>query len=189
MIFGITVVPAQSDRGTVRGTITDPNEAAIAGAKVVLTSLDSSETREVTTTDNGIFVFAEIKAGLYRLEVESAGFKRTSVDKIKVDVQGVQSLAVKLDVGEVSGNVVNVDAEAVTINSDSPVRQTTVTEQQVRELPLLTNAEAGGRSPLSFIFLDSNVGAADQSGTNSASKFRVSGGQANGSTIANSARR
>lgn len=183
LALGTGLVSAQSDRGTVRGTVTDPNDAAIAGARVILTSIERGEIREVTSGEEGLFVFAEIKAGLYQMSVEATGFKRTSVDNVKVDVQGVQSLAVKLELGEISGNVVNVDAEAVAINADNPVRQTTVSEQQVRELPLLTNSEAGGRSPLSFIFLDSNVGAVDQSGANNASKFRVSGGQAGGAEI------
>lgn len=178
-----TVAFGQSDRGTVRGTITDPNDAVIGGAKATLTSLDRGETREVTSSEDGIFVFPEIKAGLYRMDVEAGGFKRTSVDNIKVDVQGIISLGVKLEIGEVGGNIVNVEAEAVSINADNPVRQTTITERQVRELPLLTSSEAGGRSPLSFIFLDSNVGAVDQSGANNASKFRVSGGQAGGAEI------
>ena len=173
----------QSDRGTLRGTVTDQNDAVIAGAKVTATSVDQNDTREVTTGDGGIFVLPELKAGLYTLAVEAAGFKRTSVANVKVDVQGVQSLAIKLDVGEVTGNVVNVDAEAVSINTDSPVRQTTVTERQVRELPLQVSSEFSGRSPLSFIFLDSNVGASDQSGASNSSKFRVSGGQASGTEI------
>ena len=173
----------QSDRGTLRGTVTDQNDAVIAGAKVTATSVDQNDTREVTTGDGGIFVLPELKAGLYTLAVEAAGFKRTSVANVKVDVQGVQSLAIKLDVGEVTGNVVNVDAEAVSINTDSPVRQTTITERQVRELPLQIGSEVQGRTPLSFIFLDSNVGASDQSGTSNSSKFRVSGGQASGTEI------
>ena len=181
--LGLTTISAQSDRGTVRGTITDPSDAVVAGAKVVLTSIDSGETREVTSTDNGIFVFPEIKAGLYRMSVEAGGFRRTSVDNIKVDVQGIQSLAVKLEIGEISGNVVNVNAEAVAINSDTPVRQTTVTERQVRELPLQVSSEAGGRTPLAFIFLDSNVGATDQSGNTNSSRFKVSGGQGSGTEI------
>ena len=173
----------QSDRGTLRGTVTDQNDAVVSGAKVVATSASQNDSREVTTGEGGIFVLPELKAGLYTLTVEASGFKKTSVENVKVDVQGVQSLAIKLDVGEVTGNVVNVDAEAVTINSDSPVRQSTITERQVRELPLQVSAESGGRTPLSFIFLDSNVGATDQSGSSNASKFRVSGGQASGTEI------
>ena len=182
-VFGTGLVLAQSDRGTIRGTVTDPGEAVISGAKVVATSLERGDAREVTTNESGIFVIPELKAGLYQLAIEASGFKRTSVENIKVDVQGTQSLEVKLEIGEVSGNIVTVNAEAVSINSDTPVRQTNVNERQVRELPLLTGGEADGRTPLSFIFLDSNVGSAESGGANNSSRFRVSGGQASGTEI------
>lgn len=180
---GAIGIYGQSDRGTIRGTVSDPSEAVISGAKVVATSLERGDTREVTTNESGIFVIPELKAGLYQLSVEASGFKRTSIENIKVDVQGTQSLEVKLEIGEVSGNVVTVNAEAVTINSDTPVRQTNVDERQVRELPLLTGGESEGRTPLSFIFLDSNVSSASTDGSNNTSKFRVSGGQASGTEI------
>jgi hypothetical protein len=186
MIFALCVssMHGQSDRGTVRGTVTDPTGAVIPNAKVVLTGTENGENRETTTGDEGIYVFPEIKAGLYQLTVEAAGFSRTSVDNIKVDVQGTQSIQVQLQLGEITGNVVTVDAEGVAINTDTPVRQTTVNERQVRELPLLTGGEADGRSPLAFIFLDSNVnGASDSTGATNSSKFRVSGGQASGTEI------
>ena len=136
--FGAAAVFGQSDGGTIRGTVSDPNEAVVNDAKVTATSLERGDTREVTTNENGIFVIPELKAGLYNLTVEASGFKRTSISNVKVDVQGTQSLSVKLEVGVVADNVVNVEAEAVTINADTPVRQTTVSERQVRELPLLT---------------------------------------------------
>ncbi len=176
-------VSAQSDRGTIRGTVLDPSGSVVSGARVVATSVERGDTRETTTGDTGIFVLPELKAGLYQVSVEVAGFKRTSIDNVKVDVQGTQSLEIKLEIGEVTGNVVTVNAEAVTLNTDTPVRQSNVTEKQVRELPLLVGGETEGRSPLSFIFLDSNVTSAQSDGSNNTSKFKVSGGQASGTEI------
>jgi hypothetical protein len=181
--FGIGFVQAQSDRGTIRGTVTDPNDAAVANARVVLTGIDTGETRETTTGEEGIYVFPEVKAGLYQITVEAPGFSRTSVDNIQVSVQVTQSLAIKLQLGEVTGNIVTVNAEGTAINTDTPVRQTVINERQVRELPLLQGGEAEGRSPLAFIFLDSNVGSANSEGSTNTSKFRVSGGQASGTEI------
>src|SRR5215210_8698187 len=74
----------QSDRGTIRGTVTDQNDAVINGAKVVATSLERGDAREVTSNDEGIFVIPELKAGIYQLAVEAAGFSRTSIENIKV---------------------------------------------------------------------------------------------------------
>lgn len=84
--FGVGIVPAQSDRGTLRGTITDPSGAVISGARVVATSVERGDTREVTSSDEGVFVMPELKAGLYQVAVEVAGFRRTNVDNVKVDV-------------------------------------------------------------------------------------------------------
>jgi hypothetical protein len=53
----------------------------------------------------------------------------------------------------------------------------------VRELPLQVNSESGGRTPLAFIFLDSNVGSTETGGSTNASRFRVSGGQGSGTEI------
>jgi hypothetical protein len=174
---------AQSDRGTIRGTVTDPNGGVIPNAKVTVASQEMGDARDTTTTDEGAFVFPELPAGLYRLTVEATGFRRSAVENVKVDVQGVQSLNLKLEIGEITGAVVNVDAEQVVINTDTPVRQTTVTERQVRELPLAVNSESGGRTPLAFIFLDSNVNASQTGGGTNASSFKVSGGQAQGTEI------
>jgi hypothetical protein len=101
---------------------------------------------------------------------------------VKIDVQGVQSLEIKLEIGEVTGNTVTVNAEAISINADTPVRQSNVSERQVRELPLLVGGEDEGRSPLSFIFLDSNVVRRHEA-AHKQFEFRVSGGQASGTEI------
>ncbi|NJM54133.1 MAG: carboxypeptidase regulatory-like domain-containing protein [Blastocatellia bacterium] len=150
--FGVGIIFAQSDRGSIRGTVTDPNGAAVVGAKVVLTSNETNETRETTSSEDGFFAFPELRAGTYRVAVEATGFNRVLLDNVKVEVQIIRSVEIKLEIGSVSGNVVNVTADAAVINTESPVRQTNVTERQVKELPLLVATESGGRTPLAFIF-------------------------------------
>src|SRR5688500_1740260 len=173
----------QSDRGSIRGTVTDPNGAVVANAKVVVTGTEPGETRETTTSDDGIYVFPELRASTYRITVEAQGFQRTAIEDFKVAVQVTHSLDIQLQVGEVTGNEVIVNAESEALNADTPVRQTNVTERQVKELPLVVSSESGGRTPLAFIFLDSNVGATDNIGGNNASRFKVSGGQGLGTEI------
>jgi hypothetical protein len=174
---------AQTDRGSVTGTITDPGGAVVPNAKVTATSQDTGEVREVTSSDEGNYTLPELKAGLYKITVESPGFKTASNEGVKVAVQVTHSLDFKLEVGAVT-DVVTVTADAATtaIQTDTPVRQTNINERQVRELPLQVSSETAGRSPLAFIFLDSNVTAAAGNGTN-ATNFRVSGGQGLGTEI------
>jgi hypothetical protein len=180
----------QTDRGAISGTVVDQNGAAIRQAKVKVVNLESGASREVTTTEDGTFVVPELRAAPYRLTVEAQGFKTTTIDRIQIAVQVTRRVDVKLEVGAV-GEVTTVTANAGALQTESPVLQTNITERQVRELPLQIGAEAGGRSPLSFIFLDSSVtsggGTGDQNTASSLGtvgfNFRVNGGQGLGTEI------
>jgi hypothetical protein len=177
-------VYGQSDRGAITGTVTDLSGAIIPGAKVTITNLNNGEAREATTTREGYFTFPELTANPYRLTVEAKGFKIAVLDNIQVGVQTMRRADVQLQAGDIS-ETVTVSADAPQIQTDSPVKQLNVAEREVRELPLLVAAEAGGRSPLAFIFLDSSItptGSGGVSGT-STFNFRVNGGQGRGTDI------
>ncbi|MFL6213374.1 MAG: carboxypeptidase regulatory-like domain-containing protein [Blastocatellia bacterium] len=175
---------AQTDRGNITGTVTDPQGAVVSGAKVTATNLETNEVRETNTGDEGNFTLTELKAGPWKVTVEAQGFKTTAIEKVQVAVQVTRSVDVKLEAGAI-GESVSITSEPPVIQADTQVRQTNVTERQVKELPLAVSAESGGRTPLAFIFLDSNVTAASGStgrGTD-ASNFRISGGQGLGTEI------
>ena len=182
----------QSDRGSIRGTVTDQNGAVVANAKVTVTNVETNETREVTTSDEGSYSVPEIKAAVYRILVEAEGFKSATVETVQVGVGVIRNGDVQLEIGV--GASVTITDEPSVLNTDSPVQQRNVTEREVRELPLLVSAESGGRSPLSFIFLDSSVvgggsdnavqsnGSANSSGVNG-TNFRINGSQGLGQEI------
>jgi hypothetical protein len=178
----VSPASAQSDRGTITGNVTDPSGAVVQNAKVTATSLDTGEVRETTTSGEGSYTLPELKAGRWRVAVEAQGFKTATVDNYKVAVQVTHTLDFKLEVGAVA-DVVTVTGDATAaIQTDTPVRQTNVTERQVKELPLEVGSEFAGRTPLSFIFLDSTVTAATGNGTD-ASNFKINGGQGLGTEI------
>jgi len=181
-LLAATPAFAQSDRGAITGTVTDPTGAVVPNAKVTATSLDTGEVREVTSGDSGSYTLPELKAGRWKVSAEAAGFKTTTVEEYKVAVQVTHSLDFSLEVGAVADVVTVTSEQAAVLQTDTPARQTNVNERQVKELPLQVSAEFSGRTPLSFIFLDSNVTAATGSGTN-ASNFRVNGGQGLGTEI------
>jgi hypothetical protein len=179
---------AQTDRGSITGRVTDPNGAAVAYAKVTATNLNTAESREVKTSDDGNYTIPELKADPYRVTVEAQGFKTASAENIVVAVQVSRTLDFKLEIGEISTVVTITNNEAAVLQTDTPVRQTNVTERQVRELPLLVSSEFAGRTPLSFIYLDSNVTQGSETQGNGVrgtdtTRFRVSGGQALGTEI------
>jgi len=187
-LLSITSAVAQTDRGSLTGRVTDPNGAGVANAKVTATNLNTADSREVQTSDDGHYTIPELKADPYKVTAEAQGFKTASAENIVVAVQTNRTLDFKLEIGEISSVVTISNEEAPVLQTETPVRQTNVTERQVKELPLLVSSEFAGRTPLSFIYLDSNVtqGAETQgsaaSGTNT-TRFRISGGQALGTEI------
>lgn len=176
----------QSDRGSITGTVTDPNGGVIAGAKVTATNLSSGEVREASTSDEGNYTLPELKAAPYRITVEASGFKTATIDKVQLAVQVTRRADIKLEVGGV-GESVTVSSDTTVLQSDTPVQQTNVTEKQIKELPLSIASESGGgRSPISFIFLDSSVTTTGYSGQSTGTNgfnFRVNGGQGLGTDI------
>lgn len=184
-------VRAQSDRGAITGRVTDQSGAIVQDAKVTITNVENSEVREANTSGEGNFTVPQLQAATYRITVEASGFKTATIEDVKVAVAVTRTVDVQLEVGAV-GDTVTVSAENIPVlQSDTPAQQLNVTERQVRELPLLVAAESGGRSPLSFIFLDSSVVANDTGGTGStsgsagtnATNFRINGGQGLGADI------
>jgi hypothetical protein len=181
-------VPAfgQSDRGSITGTVTDPNGGVVADAKVTATSLTTGEVREATTSSEGNYTLPELKATPYKLVVEAQGFKTATIDTVIVAVQVTRHADIKLEIGQL-GESVTVTSDTPVLQTDTPVHQTNITERQIKELPLtLASESGGGRSPISFIFLDSSVTTTGYSGQTTGTNgfnFRVNGGQGLGTDI------
>jgi hypothetical protein len=173
---------AQSDRGAISGTVFDASGAAIAGAQVTAVNQSTGETRTAKTNSEGSYLFAEIQAAPWKLKVEAKGFAPAETGVFRVAVQITRNVDVKLQVGA-TGTSVDVVGNAQTIETENPVLSTNVSERQVKEMPLAVGAEIGGRTPLAFIFLDSNVTSSDFNRQQNATYFRVNGGQALGADI------
>ncbi len=65
---------AQTSRGTVSGTITDPTGALVAGATIALTHTETGVRRVATTNEAGIYRFDAVDLGDYEIKVTQPGF-------------------------------------------------------------------------------------------------------------------
>src|SRR5688572_15785626 len=83
---------AQSNKGTITGTVTDPNGAVVKDAKVTATNTATGEVREATTGDEGEYVLPALDPGLYRITVEAAGFSQSIVEEVKLDTASRQAI-------------------------------------------------------------------------------------------------
>jgi hypothetical protein len=126
---------AQGFNATIRGTVTDPTHAAVAGAKVTVRGEDTGLSRSTTTNGVGNYSFPDLRVGSYQVEVEFPGFKSAVRTKIVLNVSDVRAMDVELETGAISEQVsVQVDALAVTTVGGEVAGL--ITGEQVRQLPL-----------------------------------------------------
>src|SRR5712664_4803384 len=103
LVFAILVVlslavaaNAQTFRGSINGTVTDPSGAVVPNAQVKATESATGIDHTTTTTSDGAFAFQDIPLGFYKVTVTSPGFPVYTVDKVEVVAGSIYTLAVKL---------------------------------------------------------------------------------------------
>jgi hypothetical protein len=129
---------AQQSSGSIRGTVRDAQGAVVPSAKVSLTDVAQGDTRELATTQDGVFFFNPLKPSVYKLTVEASGFKKYERDEIKVfanDRLEVPDIA--LSVGQMTESI-TVSAEAVLLQTRGAEKSGVLTGSQVVNLALTT---------------------------------------------------
>ena len=136
-VIAMTCLPVsgQVRFGTVLGTIVDSSGATVSGATVKLNNLGTSETRTTQTSSAGTFTFPNLTAGLYRIEVEMAGFKHFTRENVEVQVDVSTRVDAALQVGSVTDSVV-VTTEAPPLQTDSASLGTVINQTTVESIPL-----------------------------------------------------
>src|SRR5262245_36376227 len=107
---------AQSDRGTITGTVSDATSAVIPGASVVAVNGETGAKYETVSTETGNYTLTQVPAGLYQLSVELPGFKKYVRQGITVLVAQTLRIDVALEVGAAS--------DEVTVSADAPLLRT-----------------------------------------------------------------
>jgi hypothetical protein len=109
LAFAANLSFAQStNSGEIRGTVTDPTGAVVAGATVTLVNVDTGETKDFVTNENGIYDTVSTRPGNYTLTFGKQGFKKSTYGPVVLQVS-VITVDAALQVGQVS-EVVTVEA-------------------------------------------------------------------------------
>src|SRR5215472_1117156 len=94
----------QSSTATVHGVVTDPTKAVIPGASVTLTGTETGVERKTVTNESGLYAFAAVIPGLYRIKIESPGMQAYEATlTVQVQVDAVVNAA--LTVGQSTARV------------------------------------------------------------------------------------
>ena len=130
-------VYGQSASASISGYVTDQNNAAVPGAMIRITNVDTQIMAAAKTGVGGLYVFPSLQPGNYEIKVSKAGFKDTVIPHFSLGVQENISHDFQLVVGSATETVtVNADPAAELVQSTSSELGTVVGEKQISELPL-----------------------------------------------------
>ncbi len=127
---------AQAVYGSIFGTITDPTGAAVAGAKVVVTSATKGTTFETTTNADGNYSVTHLIPDLYNIRAEGSGFKAFETKNIQVSADAGARVDGQFQVGG-STETVEVTGEAPQLKTDRADVSTTFNDKYVQDVPIL----------------------------------------------------
>ncbi|HXF42770.1 MAG TPA: TonB-dependent receptor, partial [Pyrinomonadaceae bacterium] len=131
-------VLAQEFRGSITGTVTDPNGAIIPGAKVSIKNLATGVENTIESNASGAFNFPLLLPGEYSLTVTAQGFKTATREKVVVSVGDKLTIDFSLEIG--TSAEVNIIADTELLERGSVTLGTQVSQRQIEELPLAEGA-------------------------------------------------
>jgi len=169
--------PPATSGAAIRGTVTDPSNAVITGAEVVLSGAGGFK-RETETDDKGEYALRALPGGIYTLTITAPNFAVQTFDSLRLapgeaiplDASLVPATA-KSELNVIGGNVGEVETETATISG-------TISQKQ------LTTIGLNGRNFTQLIALTAAPGVSNQTGQDEAKvgplgsvKYSVNGGR------------
>src|SRR6516225_3438233 len=126
---------AQTFRGSINGTVTDPSGGLVPNATVKATEIATGIDHTTTTTSDGAFAFQDIPLGFYKVTVTASGFPAYAVDKVEVVAGTIYTLQVKLSLQQQT-TTVEVSAAALTLDTTTQTQNMTIASDIVQDVPL-----------------------------------------------------
>ena len=128
----------------ITGTVTDSTGAVVSGASVAATNTATGVVSQGVTSNAGSYVIVDLIPGNYNVRVEKTGFQPFLSSGVAVDPGGKRSTVdAVLTAGAVT-EVMEVKAQAITLQTEQPELSTTIEHKVVEELPLEIGGVNGG---------------------------------------------
>ncbi len=155
---------AQSFRGKILGTVMDQNGAAVQGATVIATNVNTGITRTTVTDSDGNYSIAEVSIGTYSLKVPAySGFKERTISDVVVEVAGERRVDIPLEVGT---NLAEIEVQGIEqVETTSTTLGGTIQSRAVADLPV------NGRDFTKFLVLVPGAAGDPSGATDSPGSF------------------
>ena len=136
LLCAIPRANGQAVYGSILGTVTDPQGAAVVGAKVIVTDKGKGTTQETTTNDSGNYSVTHLIPDPYTVRVEAQGFKASEQQNVTVSADAGARVDLKLELGAAT-EAVEVTAESPQLKTDRADVAIEFNQKYVESLPVL----------------------------------------------------
>lgn len=126
---------AQTETGSISGTVLDASGGHISGAVVNAESISTGAKRSVTTSSDGVYALTALPLGHYKITVSSPGFQVYTWEDVQLQVGQSRTLDAQMQLASV-GTSVTVQEATPDLAQTSAEISGVVSGLQVRELPL-----------------------------------------------------
>ena len=158
MLLGLATVTRADITGSVQGVVRDRSQGVVVGAQITIMNVETNLKYQATSGVDGSYRILALPPGNFRLTATAMGFRTFVESDIVVKVNDQLQVDVTLDVGSAQQEVINVEANAVHVQTESTQLGDTIDSKKMLALPL------NGRSYISLLGLQAGV-APDTAGT------------------------
>src|SRR2546422_2751123 len=126
---------SQTSRGGISGTVEDKSGAVVPDATVEIEQRGTGLKLSMTTTNAGVFSFADLPVAFYTVTISHSGFQTQKITGLEVQVGRISSLTITMDVAQ-QAQTVEVEAAAATIETSESALNAVVSTRAIQEMPL-----------------------------------------------------
>jgi hypothetical protein len=134
VVLGAVAVYGQVS-SRVAGSVRDSSDAMMPAVQVTIEEVNRGTSEKTVTNSEGRYSFPNLVVGDYRVTAESPGFKKTTTEIFKIDVNVSLEVNVRMEVGQVTEGVQVTAAAPLLQTSDSQVGYM-IENKQIVDLPL-----------------------------------------------------
>ena len=182
ILLSCTCLLAQTDRGSINGSVADSTGASVPGAIIMVTNPATGATVTTRATDSGTYTVADLPVGVYTVRVEKEGFKLSVRSGIILNAASAVRVDFSLQVGS-TRQTIEVTGGVTPLNTETAKESATISNVMVQDLPIVVGSAL--RSPLDLASLtpeakNYNTAVANGAaapGTNTSDSFSIGGGQ------------
>jgi hypothetical protein len=135
LLLSVTLIAQTSvSSGSIVGTVSDPQDAVVSGARVTITNTGTGQVMTLTSNSAGAFSSGPLAPGAYKVQVSLKGFSSVNIP-VTVQVGNTASANAKLQIGQ-ENQIIEVAAEATQVNTEQAIVQGVLTANQIENLPV-----------------------------------------------------